>query len=229
MISIVVPIYNNQCSITELTTRISIHLSDNNLPFEIIYVNDHSIDNSLNLLTVLKSQYSCIKLIDLGKNIGQHRAILKGLKIAQGNRIVVMDGDLQDKPELITQMSNLCCSESDMVFILREGSYQSYARMISSFVIKMAIQKITGLNYKAGSYFMFSSQSKNKIINLGSRCMFPYVSILAAVSAVKIIYLKSERLKSKSVSNYSLMKRLQAGFHAIYCAVCSKFYLNRIG
>jgi len=222
-ISVVIPVFNNEHSLSELTSRLSNHLNDNHLTFEVIYVNDASNDHSLELIKKLDHEYTGIKYIHLEDNLGQHPAIVKGLEMAKGEKIVVMDADLQDQPELITFMHNLCKDQKEAVFILRQGIYQSLGRMFTSFLIKTIVQFMSGLHYKAGSYCMLPRQLLGKVLWLAHNCPYPYISIIVGVSASKLRYIKGDRLKSVSRSGYSLFKRLKAAYQIIYCSI----YCNR--
>ncbi len=99
-ISIVIPIYNEADNITILHDEIIASVSKLGRPFEIIYVNDGSTDDSFRILSLLKN---CV-VIDLNKNYGQAVALDAGFKWAHGDFIVSMDGDGQDDPVSIGQM-----------------------------------------------------------------------------------------------------------------------------
>lgn len=99
--SVVVPVYNSEQSLIELHERISNVLVNENITFEIIFVDDYSHDNSWEVLQKIKGQdHNCI-IIRLIRNFGQHHAILCGMKYAKGKYIVCLDDDLQHPPEEI--------------------------------------------------------------------------------------------------------------------------------
>lgn len=100
-ISIVVPCYNEEESIPIFYNEASNILSK--YEYEIIFVDDGSIDNTLAVLKELSSKEN-IKYVSLSRNFGKEAAMLAGLKKAQGDYVVVMDVDLQDPPRLIPEM-----------------------------------------------------------------------------------------------------------------------------
>jgi len=104
MISLVIPIYNEELVIDELLNRSLATLEKIGRTFEIIVVDDGSKDNSLQKLLAFKKTDSRIKVIELSRNFGHQAAFTAGLKRSKGQYTVMMDGDLQDKPELIKDM-----------------------------------------------------------------------------------------------------------------------------
>lgn len=216
-IAVVVPVYNNQSSLRKLNSRISTSLKAFN--YEIVYVNDCSKDDSLNILKSLSKADSHIKLVNLETNIGQQRATLFGLKATDAMKVVVMDADLQDKPELIPEMYNLCKNSTTTTFIKRVGKYQSNGRMITSFVVKNLIQLISGLHRKAGSYYMIDHKIKSKVVLLAAECRTPYLSIIVSSCSPGRTYIRSLRKISEYGSNYTLSTRLKAAKDGITCAI----------
>ena len=105
-ISVVSPVYGCCDSLNDLYIRLKDALSTISEDFEIIFVNDASPDNAWNTIKELVAQDDRIKGINLSRNFGQHKAIAAGLAHAQGDWVVVMDCDLQDRPEDIIKLYN---------------------------------------------------------------------------------------------------------------------------
>src|SRR6266436_5411780 len=99
MLSIVIPIHNEEPSILPLYDRLIAVLEPLNKPFEIIFVDDASADRSFDLLANLVETDSRLKVIRLRRNFGQTAALSAGFDEAQGGVIVSLDGDLQHEPE----------------------------------------------------------------------------------------------------------------------------------
>src|SRR5258708_4253482 len=99
MLSIVVPIHNEEPSILPLYDRLIAVLEPLNKPFEIIFVDDASADRSFDLLANLAETDPRMKVIRLRRNFGQTAALSAGFDEAQGSVIVSLDGDLQHEPE----------------------------------------------------------------------------------------------------------------------------------
>ncbi|MGC2112236.1 MAG: glycosyltransferase family 2 protein [Candidatus Korobacteraceae bacterium] len=105
VISIVIPIYNEQLLLERLNTEIHKVMDGLDEPWEVIYVNDGSEDQSHSLLTRIHDAYpDTVVVADLSRNWGHQQAITAGLSIAQGDAVVIMDGDFQDPPSLLPDM-----------------------------------------------------------------------------------------------------------------------------
>jgi dolichol-phosphate mannosyltransferase len=103
-ISIVTPVYNAELILPELHARLVRSLSQLTDNFEIIMVNDASLQNDWDVIKSIATQDKRVKGINLSKNFGQHAAISAGLEYCTGEWIVVMDCDLQDQPEEIIKL-----------------------------------------------------------------------------------------------------------------------------
>jgi dolichol-phosphate mannosyltransferase len=104
MISVVVPIYNEQDNLLELRTRLSAALDSTGDPWELILVNDGSRDRSAQIIGEFHQQDPRIKLLNLSRNFGHQPAVTAGVHHARGDCVILIDGDLQDPPEVIPQM-----------------------------------------------------------------------------------------------------------------------------
>jgi glucosyltransferase len=103
-LSIIVPSYNEEKSIPIFYEELTKVLSTIDFTYEIIFVNDGSKDNTLNVLTQLKELNKHIIVIDFSRNFGKEAGILAGLRESSGNLIAIMDADLQDPPYLLPAM-----------------------------------------------------------------------------------------------------------------------------
>jgi len=103
-ISIVIPLYNEAASLSELHVWIERVMKANELSYELIFVDDGSIDNSWEIITLLSQQYPEVKGIRFGKNYGKSPALQYGFQKATGEVIITMDADLQDSPDEIPEL-----------------------------------------------------------------------------------------------------------------------------
>ena len=118
-LSVVVPVYGCPEALNELHSRLSRVLSDLTNDYEIILVNDACPKDSWSIIRDLCSRDQKVKGIELSRNFGQMRAILAGLEYAEGDWAVVMDCDLQDRPEEIIRLYEKAMSGYDAVFARR--------------------------------------------------------------------------------------------------------------
>jgi polyisoprenyl-phosphate glycosyltransferase len=102
--SLVVPLYNEELNLPELYRRVCLIMDQLEGIVEFICVNDGSRDRTLEILRELREKDSRICYISFARNFGHQIAVTAGLNFARGEAIIVLDGDLQDPPELITEM-----------------------------------------------------------------------------------------------------------------------------
>ena len=105
-ISIIIPVYNSQENLEELSRQINDALLD--ISFEVVFINDGSKDRSWDVLKKLAAGNLNIIAINLRKNFGQDNAIMAGITHASGNYIVIMDDDLQHSPNDIIKLYEQC-------------------------------------------------------------------------------------------------------------------------
>ena len=105
-ISIIVPCYNEEAALPLFYEELQKNLKDfdKNVSFEILFVNDGSKDNTLNVIKDLAKKDEQIKYISFSRNFGKESAIYAGLENASGNYVTIMDADLQDPPSLLKEM-----------------------------------------------------------------------------------------------------------------------------
>jgi polyisoprenyl-phosphate glycosyltransferase len=104
MISVVVPIYNEEEIITSFHVALAGAMQDVDEEWEVVYVNDGSRDSSLQLLRELQAEDRHVVVVDLSRNWGHMGAITAGLQTAAGDAVVLMDGDFQDPPEVVPEL-----------------------------------------------------------------------------------------------------------------------------
>ena len=145
MISIVIPIYNEEANIDKLTESILAALSD--VKYEVLFINDGSTDNSEKEIEEKIKVNSHIKLINLRRNYGQTAAMQAGFDHSKGEIIVPMDGDLQNDPKDIPILIDKINEGYDVVSGWRKTRLdKKYTRIIPSKIANMLISKISGIH-----------------------------------------------------------------------------------
>lgn len=104
MVSVVVPIYNEEELIVRFHMAVADGLKDVVDDWEVVYVNDGSTDSSLELLKGLQAEDSHVVVVELSRNWGHMGAISAGLRVAHGRAVILMDGDFQDPPEVLPKL-----------------------------------------------------------------------------------------------------------------------------
>jgi polyisoprenyl-phosphate glycosyltransferase len=116
LLSIVVPCYNEEESVPEFHRRMSAAARQAGGPYEIVFIDDGSSDRTWPILAGLAASDSCVTAVKLSRNHGHQLALTAGLTQCRGERILVIDADLQDPPELLEPMLALLEAGADVVY-----------------------------------------------------------------------------------------------------------------
>ncbi|HYA25388.1 MAG TPA: glycosyltransferase family 2 protein [Terriglobales bacterium] len=125
MVSVVVPIYNEELIISVLHTAVSKAMTEVGEDWEVVYVNDGSKDSSLELLCELQLEDPHVVVVDLSRNWGHMGAVSAGMRTARGEAVVLMDGDLQDPPEVIPELVAAWRNGAQVVTAVRRSREES--------------------------------------------------------------------------------------------------------
>jgi len=149
--SIVVPVYNSEQSLIELHQRISNVLINENVTYEIIFIDDYSHDNSWEVLKKIKMQDDNCVIIRLIRNFGQHNALLCGMKKAKGKYIICLDDDLQHPPEEIPKFLSAVDEKTQVIYGKYSEKRHSRLENSLSSIFQYFIHRI--LNMPKSIYF----------------------------------------------------------------------------
>ena len=117
-LSIVIPLFNEDESLPELSAWIERVMMANNYTYEIIMIDDGSTDNSWNVIQQLSTKNNAIKGIKFQRNYGKSAALNEGFKAAQGEVVITMDADMQDSPDEIPELRNMVLNQT---FVMVRG------------------------------------------------------------------------------------------------------------
>jgi undecaprenyl-phosphate 4-deoxy-4-formamido-L-arabinose transferase len=132
LISIVIPVYNESANLSALWTRLEPVVSALGRECEVIFIDDGSRDDSLNILQELAARDARVRVVELARNFGQHSALLAGFRICRGDIVVTLDADLQNPPEEIPKLIAAIDAGNDVVGGWREERQDvTYRRMAS--------------------------------------------------------------------------------------------------
>jgi glycosyltransferase involved in cell wall biosynthesis len=130
-LSVVVPLYNEELNLAELVRRVRHTLDVVEPQYELILVNDGSHDTTPDRLDELAISDPRIVAVQLSRNFGHQAAVTAGLDHARGNAVVVLDGDLQDPPELIPELLSAWRGGSDVVYAVRRTRKESLPKRLA--------------------------------------------------------------------------------------------------
>jgi glycosyltransferase involved in cell wall biosynthesis len=146
-ISVVVPLYNEDESLPELSAWIKRVMDENNHSYEIIMVDDGSTDNSWKVIQQLHEENPLIKGIKFQRNYGKSAALNEGFKLAKGDVVFTMDADLQDSPDEIPEMRKMLLEQGyDIISGWKKKRYDStLSKNIPSKLFNAATRKASGI------------------------------------------------------------------------------------
>ena len=183
LLSVVVPLYNEEENVGLLTQKI--HESLHGYNYQIIYVDDFSTDGTRQVIKAMKDEK--IHLISLKKNYGQSLALAAGFDYAQGDYIITMDGDLQNDPSDIPQMLGPVVSgEYDVVTGIRQKRKDSLIKKIPSKIANFMVRRVTKLDIKDnGCALKVFTREVAKDLNLYGE-MHRFITLLAYLEGAQI-------------------------------------------
>lgn len=212
LISVVVPVYGCAASLVELCDRLQTTLQSITPDYDIILVNDASPDLAWEMIVELSEANATIKGLNLSRNFGQHYAITAGLDFAFGDYVIVMDCDLQDRPEEIPRLYAKALDGYEVVFgsrVVRQDNW--FKRKASQFFYKIFDYLTERTSDYTVANFSISSQ---KVIRSFRRMreqnrVFPLFIQWMGYTTTSIPIQHNERQQGKS--SYSLKKLISLG------------------
>ena len=211
-ISVIIPCYNSEKFLKELNNRLLTVLKSINVTYEIIYVNDCSKDDTLNVLKEIVSLNEKIVAINLMFNVGQFRALMCGLENSRGKYIITMDDDLQHPPEEIVKMYFYSKSNNhiDAVFGKPMVKQHAWFRKVGSYFIRKVNEYIFNKprHLVMSSFRCFTRDLVDTIIS--HKTMFPVMGpiILKSTNRIENIEVRHDQRKYGK-SNYNFLKLIK--------------------
>jgi len=174
-LSVVLPVFNEEATIDELHQRLVAVLTSLGLTFEVIYVDDGSSDRSRELVSELAKDDPRVGGLVLSRNFGHQAALTAGLDYARGDAVVLMDSDLQDPPELITEMVARWKEGFDVVYAQRKARQgESAFKRATAFAFYRFIRLIATVDVPAdtGDFRLLSRPAADALRTLRERRRF---------------------------------------------------------
>jgi glycosyltransferase involved in cell wall biosynthesis len=148
-LSVVVPVFNESSLVDELVKRVTKNVKTITEDFEIIIVDDGSQDETWKSIENEARLDNRIKGIKFSRNFGHHYAITAGLHKSSGEWVVVMDGDLQDRPEVIPELYKKAQEGFDVVFVSRQNRPEKLYYRIAQKIFYLILRTLSGINFDA--------------------------------------------------------------------------------
>ncbi len=215
-ISVVSPVYKGEKMVHELVTRVKENVSKLTDDFDVILVNDASPDLSWQMILKECAVDKRVKGINLSRNFGQHRAITAGLNYAKGDWVVVMDCDLQDRPEEIPTLYNKAKEGYDIVQGERVERHDTYLKKLSSVVFNAVYSYLSGIkkDKKIANFGIYKQPVIKAVCDMPERDRG--FGLLVNYVGFKSISIPIEHgSRFEGTSSYTLSKLLKLAFGSI--------------
>ena len=215
--SVVVPLYDEADVINELYRRLTKTMSETGLYYELVFVDDGSGDNTLELIKAIAARDSKVVIVELRRNFGQTPALAAGFDVAAGRIIISMDGDLQHAPEEIPNFLEKIDAGYDVVSGWRKHRVDNLVmRKIPSRVANWLASKISGVDiHDFGTTFKAYKCEVIEQLNLYSE-MHRFIPALLSHSGIKIIEIPIKNIvRPKGSSNYGISRTFRVAFDLI--------------
>lgn len=227
-ISVVVPLYNEDESLTELYAWIERVMQANGFSFEVIFVNDGSTDRSWEVIEELQAKSPHVKGIKFRRNYGKSPALFCGFERAQGRVVITMDADLQDSPDEIPELYRMITEEGyDLVSGWKQKRYDPLSKTIPTKLFNATARKVSGIHnlhdFNCGLKAYRSEVVKN-IEVYGE--MHRYIPYLAKNAGFKKI---GEKVVQHQARKYGTTKFGLNRFVNGYLDLISLWFLSKFG
>ena len=215
LLSVVAPMYEEQDTVAPFTERVAAALGD--LDYELILVNDGSKDRTRDAMANAVEADPRVKVVSLARNFGHQPALTAGLEHARGDVIVMLDGDLQDPPELIPEMVERWREGVDVVYAVREQRLGETAfKRATAKGFYRTFRRLTGLDLavESGDFRLMDRKALDALLSMPERARFLRgMTVWIGFTQTAVPFVRQER--HAGVTKYPLRKMLRFSFDAI--------------
>ncbi len=215
-LSVVIPVYNESLLIQELVGRVRSNIEKITTDYEIILIDDGSKDKTWDFIQSESIDEVRIKGIKFSRNFGHHFAITAGLDFASGEWVVVMDGDLQDRPEVIPELYNKAQEGFDIVFVSRKNRPEKMYYKILQKSFYLILRVLSGISFDS-SQANFSIIHKKVVLafrNFPESARF-YGSTIGWLGFKRTFIYADHGRRFSGTPSYTFKKRIQLALDII--------------
>lgn len=209
-ISVVAPIYNEESNISEFVKRVSVNLDLITTDYKIILVDDGSEDGSWKQIETELVQNKNIVGIKLSKNFGHHNAITAGIHNTNSEWVVVMDSDLQDRPEVLPELFAKANEGFDVVFVSRTNRPETIGYMLLQKLFYFVLRLSSGIDFNSSqaNYSIISNKVAESFKNFPEQARF-YPSTIKWLGYKRSEIKASHGTRFTGKASYTFRKRLK--------------------
>jgi glycosyltransferase involved in cell wall biosynthesis len=174
LLSVVIPVFNEEENVDSLWDRLRAVLETSGSPFEVLFVDDGSRDATPRMVDGLHAKDERVVVIHLSRNFGHQAAISAGLEHANGQAVVVMDGDLQDPPELIPDLLRLWRNGHDVIYAVRRSRQEGIVKRLGYRTFYRLLGLISDLEIPrdSGDFCLMDRRVVDALNRLPEHCRF---------------------------------------------------------
>jgi dolichol-phosphate mannosyltransferase len=235
LISVVIPVYNESDLIEDLYKAVMSAMTKFTDDFEVICVNDGSKDDTLLKLQVCHQRDKRFKVLNLSRNFGHQSAYTAGLSYAKGDYVAMMDGDLQDPPELIADMYKCAIdNQSDVVYGRRTERHETFFKKLSIKLFHFIFNKLSNINAPAnvGNFSVMNRKALEAFLALEEKNRYlPGLRFFIGFKQDYVDYSRDDRTIGEAKMNFSRLLKLALdalfSFSKLPIKIC--IYLGMIG
>jgi dolichol-phosphate mannosyltransferase len=213
MITVVIPIYNEEQTLPELYSRLTSVLDGVGEDYEIVFVDDGSRDSSWEKIREMNRKDGRIKALSFSRNFGHQTAVSAGMMFSSGDAVVLMDGDLQDPPEIIPDFVDAWKQGNEVVYAIRTKRKESLFKKASYYIFYRLLRKMANIKIPldSGDFCLMDKKVVQTINALPERARF--VRGLRSWAGFKQIGIQFERGKRHAGEpKYTFIKLLKLAF-----------------
>jgi polyisoprenyl-phosphate glycosyltransferase len=215
LLSVVAPMYEEEDTVDPFTERIASALGD--IAYELILVDDGSKDGTRDAMARAAARDPRVKVVSLARNFGHQPALTAGLEHARGDAIVMLDGDLQDPPELIPEMLAKWREGVDVVYAVREQRLgETLFKRITARGFYKVFRNLTGLDLavESGDFRLMDRRALDALLAMPERNRFLRgMTVWIGFTQTAVPFVRQERHAGET--KYPLRQMLRFGFDAI--------------
>ncbi len=212
MISVIIPIYNEEQNILPMYDRMEAVFDKLNIKREYIYVNDGSADESEHVIKQLAKQHADVKYINFSRNFGHQVAVSAGLDKAKGDKVVMIDADGQDPPEVIEELYLKSLEGYEVVYAKRESRKgESAMKIATAKWFYRVLNRITSFEIPldTGDFRIMDRKVVDQLINMPERHKFLRGQISwIGFNQTYVSFKRDERMSGETGYTYARMIRL---------------------
>ena len=173
-LSIVVPFYNEEENAVEVHRRLSLALKAVDVTYELVFIDDGSRDRTPGLLDALQADDPHVVVLHLSRNFGHQPAVSAGLEHARGRAVVIMDGDLQDPPEVLGQFIDLWRQGNDVVYAVRTHRKEGLFKRMGYAIFYRVLRAISDIDIPldSGDFCLMDRKVVDVLTHLPERLRF---------------------------------------------------------